>query len=61
MFQKFQILKKALKQGKTLKTLKNSEKKLYTERKNFFNKKGLFYVNFFEFEVKTYSPVFGSI
>jgi hypothetical protein len=61
-------LKKVLKRAKTLKNLKkNSEKKLhfflfsrfYTGRKNFINKKGLFYAKFFEFEVKTHPSFLG--
>ena len=52
----------ALKQAKTSKNLKKTAKKnfkfflcrrFYWGGKNFFNKKGLFYANFFEFEVKS--------
>jgi hypothetical protein len=57
MFYKFQILKKALKQAKTLKHLKKTAKKtsnlfmhFYLGGRNFINKKGLFYAKFFEFE-----------
>ena len=70
MFSKFQILKKALKRAKTLKTLKKSEKKikyffvwtlLHGKEKCLF-KNCLFYPKFFESEVKTFAPFFwGSI
>jgi hypothetical protein len=60
-------LKKALKRAKTLKNLKKTAKKnfnfffrrFYTGRKNFINKKDLFYAKIFEFEVKTHPSFLG--
>ena len=59
-------MKKALKRAKTLKNLKEQQKKLqiffvwrfYTGRKNFINKKGLFYAKFLEFEEFSVIPFF---
>ena len=58
MFEKFQILKKALKRGKRAKTLKNGKRNLifflfmhfYLEGQNFINNNYLFYAKSFEFE-----------
>ena len=65
MFWKFQILKKLLKRAKTLKNLKKTVnfflfRRFYTGRKNFTNKKGLFYAKFFEFEEFSIVPFFCS-
>ena len=43
---------------KSLKTAKKATI-FYTGRKNIYNRNCLFYVKFFEFEVKSYSPFFG--